>query len=349
MLIKFVGVDYFYLFYPALNCLESFDISGKQEDMKRGAIIIALLNFMTSNSYSQHDSQFSQYMFNLAAINPGYVGSSDMICLSAINRQQWLGFPGAPNYSFVNANAAVKPLGIKSGVGLSILSDNIAFDKDLSISGAYAYRYDLGEGTLGIGVNLGVYNTRLETAEWEYPLDIEGSIDPNNDQAVPNSDESRLSFDMAFGLFYKTDKLYFGLSSNHINRPKIKYVDKDQSYIGRHYYAVAGYNIQLPNPMIEVLPSVFLKTDGRGNQFDASTLVRYNKKFWAGVSFRPGDALTGMVGFELFNGVKVGYSYDFTTSDIGNYSNGSHEFTLGYCFSLSLDKSPQKYKSIRFL
>ena len=71
--------------------------------------------------------------------------------------------------------------------------------------------------------------------------------------------------------------------------------------------------------------------------------------FWAGVSFRAGDAMTGIIGFELFNGVRIGYSYDFTTSDIGNYSSGSHEFTVGYCFSLSMDKTPQKYKSIRFL
>jgi len=315
--------------------------------MKRGSLIIVILICMMVTTYSQHDSQFSQYMFNMAAINPGYVGSSDMICLSAINRQQWVGFEGAPDYSFVNANAAVKPFGINSGVGISILSDNVAFHRDLSMSGAYAYRHELGQGTLGIGINLGLYNKRLETAEWYYPADI--GVDPTNDPAVPNTDESRMAFDMAFGVFYNTDKLYFGLSTTHLNQPKIKYVESQPGYIGRHYYAIAGYRVQLPNPMIEILPSVFLKTDGRGNQFDASALVRYNKKFWGGVSFRAGDALIGIIGFELFNGVRIGYSYDFTTSDIGNYSDGSHEFTLGYCFSLSLDKSPQKYKSIRFL
>ena len=82
--------------------------------MKRG-ISICIFNLIILVSYSQHDSQFSQYMFNVAAINPGFVGSGDMICLSAINRQQWVGFEGAPNYSFVSAHAAVNPFGIKSG------------------------------------------------------------------------------------------------------------------------------------------------------------------------------------------------------------------------------------------
>ena len=227
--------------------------------MKRGILSFVLLIWMIVITFSQHDSQFSQYMFNMAAINPGFVGSSDMICLSAINRQQWVGFEGAPNYSFVNANAAVKPFGINSGVGISILSDNVAFNRDLSITGAYAYRHELGQGTLGIGINLGLYNKRLETAEWYYPTDI--GVDPNNDPAVPNTDESRMAFDMSFGFFYKTDFLYFGLSTTHLNQPKINYVEKQPGYIARHYYAIAGYRIQLPNPMLEILPSVFLKTD----------------------------------------------------------------------------------------
>jgi len=52
---------------------------------------------------------------------------------------------------------------------------------------------------------------------------------------------------------------------------------------------------------------------------------------------------------ELFNGVRVGYAYDFATSDIRKNSNGSHEFMLSYCFSLSIERSSQRYKSVRFL
>jgi len=297
-------------------------------------------------TYSQQDPQFSQYMFNLTSINPGFVGSSDMICMSLVNRQQWVGFKGAPNTSFFQANAPIKLFGFKSGVGLSLMNDNVAFDTDLGISGYYAARLDLGTGTLGIGMNIGLINKALE-ADWQIPDEI--GISAESDPAIPTPDDSRMTFDLGFGLFYNTDNLYFGISTTHLNQPKIRYVEKKESYISRHYYAVAGYRWQLSNPMFEILPSVLLKTDGRTNQIDATGMVRYNKKFWGGVSYRAGDALIGIIGFELFNGVRIGYSYDFTTSDIGNYSSGSHEFTVGYCFSLSLDKTPQKYKSIRFL
>jgi type IX secretion system PorP/SprF family membrane protein len=94
---------------------------------------------------------------------------------------------------------------------------------------------------------------------------------------------------------------------------------------------------------------VFTFSDGKEVQFAITSLIRYNKKVWGGVSYRAGDALIGIVGLELFNGIRLGYSYDFTISDIRKNSNGSHEFMINYCFDLSLGKSPMKYKSIRFL
>jgi type IX secretion system PorP/SprF family membrane protein len=313
------------------------------------SIIFSLIILASLSGFPQQDPQFSQYMFNLTSVNPAYVGSSDMICLSLINRQQWVGFAGAPGTTFFQANAAVKPFGLKSGVGLSIINDRIAFNKDLGINAYYAYRLDIGPGTLGIGFDIGLINKALD-AKWDIPGElVNGFVPPSSDPAIPDEKESRMAFDLGFGLFYNTENLFFGLSTTHLNQPKIKYVDKNASYISRHYYAVAGYRLQMPNPAFEIQPSVILKTDGKVNQIDASAIVIYNKKFWGGVSYRAGDAVIGIFGLELFNGLRFGFSYDFITSDIGNYSTGSIEIAIGYCFSLSLEKAPQKYKSIRFL
>jgi type IX secretion system PorP/SprF family membrane protein len=317
-----------------------------QAYMKKTLLILFIL-LVSMISSAQQDPQFSQYMFNLAGINPGSVGSTDKICLSGMNRQQWVGFPGAPSASQFNVNTPINPFGLNSGIGFSILSDNLGFNNDLGLSAAYAYRLDIGSGVLGIGVNLGLFNKALN-AEWYIPSELSGSVQPDSDPLIPQKDESQIAFDMGFGLYYSTDNLYFGISANHLNQAKIKY-ETSTPYLARHYYAVAGYRYQLSNPLFEILPSAIIKSDGRTNSFDVSTLVRYNKKFWGGVSYRAGDAVTGIIGVELFNGIRVGYSYDFNTSSIGNYSKGSHEFSLGYCFSLSLDKTPQKYRSIRFL
>jgi hypothetical protein len=46
--------------------------------------------------------------------------------------------------------------------------------------------------------------------------------------------------------------------------------------------------------------------------------------------------------------LKIGYSYDVTTSRLKNYSSGSHEIMLNYCV-LSEEAGSQIYKNVRFL
>ncbi|HEY5471066.1 MAG TPA: type IX secretion system membrane protein PorP/SprF [Bacteroidales bacterium] len=314
--------------------------------MKKVNIVFIFLVLILQPVLSQQDPLSSHYMFNTMTYNPGVAGTSGMICATALNRQQWVGFKGAPSTTVFNISAPVSPFGIKSGVGLLIESDNIGFSKDINLSAAYSYLMDVGQGKLGIGVNLGMLNKTL-TPTWYIPPG-ETFVQPEGDPLIPTSKESFVAIDAGFGLYYKTDKYYAALSVTHINQPQIKYT-KGLTYISRHYYLTAGYTLQLPNPSLELIPSVFALSDGKVLQLTVTSLLRYNKKVWGGVSYRAGDALIGMIGFELYNGVRLGYAYDFTISDMAKDSRGSHEFMVNYCFDLSLGKSPMKYKSVRFL
>lgn len=314
--------------------------------MKRLNIAVLFLIMAVYPVLSQQDPLSSQYMFNTLTFNPGYAGTSGMICATAFNRQQWAGFEGAPSTTVFNISTPVKPFKIPSGVGLLVESDNIGFDKDINISASYSYHLDLGLGVLGIGINAGMLNKTLNP-EWNIPAG-DAHTPPSGDPLIPENKESYVAFDAGLGVYYKTEKYYAGLSVTHINQPKIKF-SKGLPYISRHYYFTGGYNISLPNPSLELLPSVFAFSDGKALQFNLTSLIRYNKKVWGGVSYRYGDAIIGIVGFELFNGIRLGYSYDFTMSDMKTNSSGSHEFMVNYCFDLNLGKSPMKYKSIRFL
>jgi type IX secretion system PorP/SprF family membrane protein len=314
--------------------------------MKRVSIAILFLVLIGQAVFSQQDPLSSQYMFNTLTYNPGFAGISGMICATAFNRQQWVGFKGAPSTTIFNVSAPVKPFNIKSGVGLLVESDNIGFDKDINLSASYSYHMDLGQGLFGIGFNVGMLNKTLNPT-WEIPTG-DSHTPPSGDPLIPENKESYVAFDAGLGLYYRADKYYASLSVTHLNQPKIKF-SKGVPYISRHYYLTAGYTLQLQNPSLEVLPSAFAFTDGKVMQFSVTSLIRYNKKVWGGVSYRYGDALIGMVGFELFNGIRLGYAYDFTISDIKINSTGSHEFMVNYCLDLGLGKSPMKYKSIRFL
>jgi type IX secretion system PorP/SprF family membrane protein len=314
--------------------------------MKKPIIAFLFLVLLLQQVLSQQDPLSSQYMFNTLTYNPGVAGTSGMICATALNRQQWVGFTGAPATTVFNISAPVSLFGIKSGVGLVVESDKIGFDKNINLSASYSYLMNFGPGKLGIGLNMGMLNTTL-TPNWQIPLG-DNFTPASGDPLIPETKESIVAFDAGLGLYYKTDKYYASLSVTHINQPKLKFI-KGNPYISRHYYLTGGYSLQLPNPSLELLPSLFAFSDGKVVQFTLTSLVRYNKKVWGGVSYRAGDALIGIVGLELFNGIRLGYSYDFTISDMGKTSSGTHEFMINYCFDLSLGKSPMKYKSIRFL
>ncbi|HUU99808.1 MAG TPA: type IX secretion system membrane protein PorP/SprF [Bacteroidales bacterium] len=314
--------------------------------MKRLKITFLFLVLLILPVLSQQDPMISHYMYNTLTYNPGVAGTSGLICATAITRQQWVGFEGAPSTTLFNVSAPVTLFRIKSGVGLVVESDNIGFDKDINLSAVYSYLIDIGQGKLGIGLNAGMLNKTLDPV-WEIPLG-DAHTPASGDPLIPENKESYVAFDAGLGLFYKADKYYAALSVTHINQPKIKF-SKGLPYISRHYYFTAGYNLQLPNPSLELLPSVFALSDGKVAQFTATSILRYNKKVWGGVSYRVGDALIGIVGVELFNGIRIGYAYDFPMTDIRKSTSGSHEFMVNYCFDLSLGKSPMRYKSIRFL
>lgn len=314
--------------------------------MKKLFYTTIILVFFSITGVSQQDPLTSNYMFNTLTYNPGVAGISGMVCATALNRQQWVGFEGAPSTTVFNVSAPFSPFKINSGVGLLVESDKIGFERDINLALSYSYHMELGQGMLGIGVNAGIFNMTLDPT-WKIPTG-DAFTPPSGDPLIPESKESSVAFDAGLGVYYKADKYYAGISVTHINKPNIKF-SKGVSYLSRHYYLTAGYVLQLPNPSLELMPSFYTMSDGRVIHFSATSLLRYNKKLWGGVSYRPGDAVTAILGIELFNGIRIGYAYDFPITDIIKNTSGSHEFMVNYCFDISLGKSPMRYKSIRFL
>jgi len=314
--------------------------------VKRLGIAFLLIVLTNSPGHSQQDPLTSHYMFGTQTYNPAVSGISGLVCATAVNRQQWVGFKGSPSTTIFNVNTPFNILGTSGGAGLLVESDNIGFDKDINLSLSYSYISFVGNGKLGIGLNAGVLNKTLDP-EWIIPGG-DAHTPPSGDPLIPENKESYVAFDAGLGVYYSTDKYYAGLSVTHLNQPKIRF-SKGMPYISRHYYLTAGYTLQLPEPSLELLPSVFAFSDGKVAQFSITSLVSYNKKVWGGVSYWSGNALTGLVGVELYNGIRIGYAYEFPVSDIRKSTSGTHEFMVNYCFDINMGRSPMKYKSIRFL
>ncbi len=339
LLIKFVRNQYFSLLYLSV---EPYLVRYNSMRLKK-FVLVLFSGLFYSTVFGQQDPQFSQVMFNQMSINPGYAGSNDMINANAINRIQWVGFDGAPSTSSFTINSPINPFGFKSCVGLNILTDNPGFNKNLGLSFSYAARFKAGKGNLGVGPSIGFINNSIDP-NWNFP-------NVSADKAIPQGKQSSVNFDLGFGLYYNTDNMFFGLSATHLNGTKMN-KSISPSHYSRQYYLTGGYILNLPNPSWQFSPSAYVISDLVLSQFSLSANLKYNKKFWGGVSYRIGrlgEAVTGMLGIELFNGLKIGYAYEFSMREISNYNDGSHEFMLGYSFKLKKERPPQQFKSIRFL
>ncbi len=316
--------------------------------MKKIISFLYLLFIVKLAAFGQQDPQFTNYMEYKLGMNPGYAGIEGKISGLILNRYQWEGFKGAPKTLIFSANAAVDGFGSPGGVGLNVVSDQLGFEKNTQINANYSYIRTLGIGNLGIGLSLGLFSKSIN-GEWEVPEDNFGIFtQPNSDPAIPQGEVSQMALDAGFGLYLKSNKYYLGASVTHINQASIKFSDLASTYLARHYYLMGGYNIKLSDPLFVLRPSFLFKSDLAGWQLDLNTNVVFDERFWGGISYRVRDAIALLLGMEMENGLRFGYSFDLVTSAIGRYGFGSHEIFVSY--SLDLEKNrTQKYKSIRFL
>jgi len=322
--------------------------------MKKRFLFFAFFLMASMLLKAQQDPQFTQSMFTPLLVNPGYAGSEDKICAYALQRMQWTSFDGAPSITVFNIDAAIKN---RLGLGLSLENDEFGFDKDLRVNISIAYKQPIGNGKLGIGVKWGIASSSIDVGDagWITP-----DVSANDDPAIPIDGSNEMNFlDFGFGLYYKTQDLYLGISSTHlldgVDAASFEFNSADDGStttmvaLKRHYYIMAGYNLPFANPLLEFKPGVLVQSDGTNSQLAINALIAYNKKIWGGVSLRTDNAISGILGVELFKWVKVSYSYDFVVSDLMEYNNGSHEIMMGFCLDVKKDKTPEKYKSIRFL
>ncbi len=299
-------------------------------------LIILLLSSVAG--FSQQDPQFSQNMFTKLPTNPGFAGSNDAICGTMLYRNQWTGFEGAPKSMLVTFDMPVEV--IHGAVGLNIYAaDQLGAEKNLNVRGVYAYRANVGAGRLGLGVDFGYQQKSIDARKFIY--------NDLGDINIPVENISGGTFDLGFGAYYNTDKLFVGLSSLHLMEGNID-LTKIKSKMVRHYYLMAGYGLDLTSALT-LKPMIQLKSDAVSTQIDFNANLMINNRFWIGGSYRIQDAIVLLAGLEIIPNLKFGYSYDFTTSDIKTYSNGSHEIMLGYCYKPSKSIKRQFHRNVRFL
>ena len=260
-------------------------------------------------------------MFLKLPMNPGYAGTSKQLNATAVYRNQWVGFPGAPKTFLFSIDAPIKAL--HGGAGISVINDRLGNFNFTSSHVAYSFFKPIGQaGLLAVGLDADIIHT-IVINDW---LTSSGSV-----ITAPNSTSTKGN--LGIGMYYKTEQLYVGFSATQmLEEEYYSYPPLGFSYSTRkHYYFMAGYKFFLSSRM-NIQPSLHVKSDAAVTTFDASILLFWNDLFWVGTSYRLQDAIIPMAGILLSSSpklsYKIGYAYDIGISDLKAYHDNTHEILL---------------------
>ena len=290
--------------------------------MKRVTIILGTLAILSINFiYSQQDPQYTQYMYNMHIVNPAYAGSEGTLNIGLLHRTQWVGLDGAPKTTVAAINAPIKK---NIGLGLSVFADEIGPVKEQNAFVDVSYTIQTSDyGNLAFGLKGGFTFLDAKLSTLDLGDDIPDDVFDND------INDSYANF--GAGAFYYTDHFYAGLSMPnmlnqfHLNR-KGGIISSASEKM--HYYLTSGYVFDL-NDNLKLKPSVLLKgVEGAPLSIDLAGNVLINNKFELGVSWRIDDSINALMNVEVARGFRIGYAYDYTLSNLGDFNSGSHEIIL---------------------
>ncbi len=290
-------------------------------DILRINVSILILLLISVEGFSQQDPQFTQYMYNTMSVNPAYAGSSGHTTITALGRTQWVGFDGAPDTQTLSYDT---PLGYSGvGLGINLVNDKLGPSHETYLDANISYTIRTGnEGNLALGLKIG---GRLLNVDWS-----RGTFQSPEPRFNTNINNKFLPT-LGAGVYYHKPKWYVGLAVPNFIRTD-HYDDNIESVAVErlHFFLITGYVFDL-NESIKFKPAALLKgVQGAPLSLDISANFLFNEKFRAGLAWRWDDSISALLGFQVSDGLNIGYAYDLTTSNYSNYNSGTHEVMLRY-------------------
>lgn len=309
--------------------------------MKKIILFIGFLFYITTVS-AQQDPEYTHYMYNMSVINPAYAtGTPLMMNFGGLYRTQWVGIEGAPKtFTFFGHTA----LSDKIEVGLSLVSDDIGDGAKKETNGYADFAYVLnlgGKNKLSLGLKAG-----FSALQSNFNGFLLQSGNAATDAAFAE-DINVTKPNIGIGAYYFRDNFYIGLSAPNLLKAKQIEEKSGLNAYGSeeiHTYLTGGYVFQL-NDMWKIKPASMAKfVKGAPVAVDITANVLYNEKFELGAAYRINDSFSALANINVTPSLRVGYAYDYTLSNLGQFNSGTHEIMLLFDLDLlgkGYDKSPR--------
>jgi type IX secretion system PorP/SprF family membrane protein len=289
-------------------------------------LLVVLSFLITIKGFAQQIPLFSQYQLNKYVYNPAVAGSEDYLDIRFMQRYQWRGITDAPRTFNLSAYSPIQNQ--KMGVGGILYSDIVGPTRRTGVQGSYAYHLSFKNNMkLSFGLALGVD---------QYVVDgTQIKLDDIDDPSLLNYRGSSMEFIAKFGVYFYADNFYVGFSIPQLFNDQIKLYESttDLSKLEDHYMLNGGYKFHLGDDFILEPAVMFRYVSPTPVQTDISLWAYWREMLWLGFTYRTYDAIAFSVGFNYNETFLLGYSYDYTLSDLSTYTSGSHEIMLGIRFN----------------
>jgi type IX secretion system PorP/SprF family membrane protein len=289
------------------------------------------------------DPEFSQFYANPLYLNPAFTGTSALPRMVMNYRNQW---PKQGN-TFVTYNLTYDVFmnSIRGGIGFKLMYDRELNGAVNSVSASFLYseHFKVNDQLFfTMALETGFLYKQFNASGLVFPGMIDQGSGIITDNYVPPFENGqKIIPDFSFGLAGQMDDTYFGVALHHLTQPNQSIVEGDQQgrlpiKITLHAGAKGQrFHRALFSREFTLSPNILYQQQGSFKQINAGLymkedLLTFGLWYRNNLSLRP-DALIAMVGIQKEK-FQLGYSFDFSLSNVAAYSYGSHEISLIFYF-----------------
>ena len=306
--------------------------------VKLYCFIMLVISFLLNKAYGQ-DPIFTQFYSNPIYLNPAFSGSNKCPRFVMNYRNQWPAFPAA----FITTAASLDKYfdNLKGGIGLSVISDQVGNGVLVTnqVNLSYAYHQHV---TRTFTINYAMQGSYIQKAANTNKMTFGDQIHSRkrfvfSTQEILNFEPVNF-FDFSAGILGYTDKFYIGFVAHHLLEPdeSLRTNSLSDTRLPMRYTIHLGTEFDLTSSSLytskgeSISPSILLSKQAEFTQINLGLYYKsgnYVVGFW----YRNRDSFILTLGLETDH-LRIGYSYDITTSQLTPQSGGSHEVSLAYRF-----------------
>jgi type IX secretion system PorP/SprF family membrane protein len=323
--------------------------------VKRIIYLLTLSFIIFTDSFGQ-DPTFSQFYANALYLSPSFAGATAQYRIGLNYRNQWPAVPGVFHTYSISFDKAMP--NFNSGIGVLATYD-VAGSGNLSTTNIgllYSYDFNINkEWHIRPGVNFKFYYLGLDINKLIFNSQITGS--GTSPSVTPPPFNNVADVDFATSALVYNERIWAGFTLDHLLKPKTSFYGDDAT-VPIKFNMYGGVQIlkktRLRQKMQEVLSlAMNFQKQGKFYQSDIG-LYYYRDPLIFGLWYRgiplatsqAGDAIIGLLGIKTSQ-LHIGYSYDFTISNLISSTSGAHEISLVYEFNnLSLGQQKKRYRAI---